>query len=61
MLSERRIGKNLKGIGKGILQEVENYIWNALERQITLYQANKMFERERDDLKLELHNKKEEI
>ncbi len=45
MLADRRLGKGLKGINKGILTEIENGIWPTLEREVTLYQLDKMYEK----------------
>jgi hypothetical protein len=43
LISERRLGKNLKGINKGLLSEIEGYIWQSLEREIALYHLDKMY------------------
>jgi hypothetical protein len=32
LIAERRLGKNLKGINKGLLTEIEGAIWQSLER-----------------------------
>lgn len=45
MLGERRLGKGLKGINKGILTEIENIIWQSLEREVSLYQLDKVYEK----------------
>jgi hypothetical protein len=37
LVAERRLGKNLKGINKGLLAEIEGYIWQSLERETSLY------------------------
>ncbi len=45
MLADRRLGKALKGINKGILTEIENTIWTSVEREVTLYQLDRMYEK----------------
>ena len=37
MQLERRLGKNLKGLNKGNLTEIENHIWGSIIREIELY------------------------
>lgn len=32
MMSDRRLGKNLKGMNKSNLTEIENGVWTVLER-----------------------------
>ena len=44
MLADRRLGKNLKGINKSIMQEIESSIWPTIEREVTLFQLNKIYE-----------------
>lgn len=40
MLADRRIGKNLKGINRDLLTEIENNMWANLEREVTLFKIN---------------------
>jgi hypothetical protein len=47
MLSERRLGKNLKGMNKSNLAEIENTIWSSLEREVSLYQNEKAYSRQK--------------
>jgi hypothetical protein len=37
MLNERRLGKNLKGLNKSNLAEIETAIWKSLLREVELY------------------------
>ena len=32
MLADRRLGKNLKGMNKSLLSEIENSVWQGVER-----------------------------
>ena len=43
MLTDRRLGKNLKGINKSIMQEIETAIWQSIEREATLFQLNTIY------------------
>ena len=61
MLADRRLGKGLKGINKGILTEIENSIWTSIEREVTLYQLDRMYEKEKTSLEKELRERREEI
>lgn len=61
MLTERRIGKNLKGMNKSIMQEIEGAIWSTLEREITLYQLNKMYYLEKEELERQLADRRIQI
>ena len=54
MLAERRLGKSLKGINKGILTEIEGLIWTTVEREVSIYQLDKMYEKEKTALQTEL-------
>jgi hypothetical protein len=45
MLNERRLGKNLKGLNKSNMVEIENYIWKSLLREAELYKNEKEFNR----------------
>ena len=61
LLAERRIGKNLKGMNKDLLQEIENSIWVTLEREVALYQLEHMYQKQRGELEDELKRRKQEI
>lgn len=37
MLNERRLGKNLKGMNKSNMVEIEGVIWSSLSREIEIY------------------------
>lgn len=37
MLNDRRLGKNLKGLNKSNMVEIENCIWKSLLREAELY------------------------
>jgi hypothetical protein len=37
MMAERRLGKNLKGMNKSNLLEIENALWSVIEREACLY------------------------
>lgn len=41
MLNERRLGRNLKGLNKSNLAEIETAIWKTLTREIDLYKNEK--------------------
>lgn len=61
MLAERRLGRGLKGINKGILTEIENLIWTTLEREVSLYQLDKLYNKEKTALQTELQQRRREI
>lgn len=37
MMADRRLGKNLKGMNKANLNEIENSVWAVIEREASLY------------------------
>lgn len=37
MLADRRLGRNLKGMNKSNLLEIESALWPSLEREVLLY------------------------
>jgi hypothetical protein len=45
MISERRLGKNLKGLNKSNLAEIEAAVWQSLTREVDLYKNEKEFYR----------------
>lgn len=61
LLAERRLGKNLKGINRGILAEIENLVWHSIEREVALYQLNKLYEQEKSCLEQQLQARQLEI
>jgi len=61
MFGERRLGKKLKGMNKSILTEIENGIWNALEREFNLYKLNLKYETEKNKLKEDIESRKNEL
>lgn len=50
MLSDRRLGKNLKGMNKANLQEIENGLWSIIERESNLYINELEYERQKKQL-----------
>jgi hypothetical protein len=36
-MAERRLGRNLKGMNKSNLIEIENEIWGVIDREANLY------------------------
>ncbi len=38
MINDRRLGKNLKGMNKSNLVEIENLVWTVVDREMSLYQ-----------------------
>ena len=61
MMSDRRLGKNLKGMNKSNLAEIENSIWNIVEREASLYQNELDYTRQKQQLKTDLQRRKEEL
>lgn len=55
MMSDRRLGKNLKGMNKSNLTEIENMIWSVVEREANLYKTEIAYSQHKqqliDDLK----------
>ena len=50
MIHERRLGKNLKGLNKSNLIEIENHIWSSLQREVELYLNEKSYEQGKKEL-----------
>jgi hypothetical protein len=59
MLYERRLGKNLKGMNKDNLSEIENNIWGSLLREIDLYKNEMEFYRDKEQLEATLAQHKQ--
>jgi hypothetical protein len=61
MIAGRRLGKNLKGMNKSNLAEVENAVWPIVEREASLYIGELDYQRQRKALMGELNSRKEEL
>ena len=61
MLNERRLGKNLKGLNRSNLAEIEGCVWKSLLREVDLYTNEKEFTRGKEALQATLAKRKEEI
>lgn len=59
MLYERRLGKNLKGMNKDNLAEIENNIWGSLLREFDLYKNEMEFYRDKEQLEASLAQHKQ--
>lgn len=60
-MGDRRLGKNLKGMNKSNLQEIENGVWNIIEREASLYLAEIDYNRQRKVLMGEINARKETL
>ncbi len=47
MIKDRRLGKNLKGMNKSNLAEIENLVWTVVDREMSLYQNELDFTRQK--------------
>lgn len=61
MMTDRRLGKNLKGMNKSNLIEIENNIWNIIEREASLYLGELDYQRQKKQLMGELTSRKKEL
>lgn len=61
MMSDRRLGKNLKGMNKSNLAEIEGIIWNIIEREANLYLNEIEYERQKKQLENDLRVRKEQL
>ncbi len=61
MISDRRLGKNLKGMNKSNLNEIENGIWGIVEREANLYHNDLDYTRQKQQLQADLKRRKEEL
>ena len=60
-MAERRLGRNLKGMNKSNLVEIQNAIWNIVEREASLYNNDLEYERQRKQLETDLKHRKEQL
>lgn len=51
MVDDRRLGRNLKGMNRANMMEIENAAWSAIIREIDLYKNNKLYKKNREALK----------
>lgn len=61
MLSDRRLGRNLKGMNKSNMTEIENSIWSSIDREIQLYQNGLEYNKEKESLQEMLRVRKLQI
>lgn len=61
MMNDRRLGRNLKGMNKSNLVEIENAIWSTVEREANLYQNDLDYTRQKQQLSADLRRRKEEL
>ena len=50
MINDRRLGRNLKGMNRANMIEIENAGWSAILREIDLYKNNKQYKQNREVL-----------
>ena len=50
MINDRRLGRNLKGMNRANMMEIENAGWSAIIREIDLYKNNKQYKKNREVL-----------
>ncbi len=50
MVDDRRLGRNLKGMNRANMMEIENAAWSAIIREIDLYKNNKLYKKNREAL-----------
>lgn len=50
MINERRLGRNLKGLNKANMMEIESAGWSAITREIDLYKNYKQYKKNREGL-----------
>lgn len=61
MMGDRRLGKNLKGMNKSNLAEVENTIWTVIEREANLYLNELEYTNKKKQLEHELRTRKQQL
>lgn len=61
MMGDRRLGKNLKGMNKSNLTEVENTIWTVIEREANLYLNELEYTNKKKQLEHELRTRKQQL
>lgn len=60
-MGDRRLGKNLKGMNKSNLAEVENTIWTVIEREANLYLNELEYTNKKKQLEHELRTRKQQL
>lgn len=60
-MGDRRLGKNLKGMNKSNLTEVENTIWTVIEREANLYLNELEYTNKKKQLEHELRTRKQQL
>lgn len=58
MMTDRRLGRNLKGMNKSNLVEIENIIWPTVEREANLYHNDLDYTRQKQQLSTDLRRRK---
>jgi hypothetical protein len=61
MMTDRRLGRNLKGMNKSNLNEIENGIWSIVEREAALYLNHLDYTRQKEQLWQDLRRRKVEL
>lgn len=61
MMADRRLGKNLKGMNKSNLVEVENCICSVIEREANLYLNELEYTNKKKQLENDLKIRKEQL
>ena len=61
MMSERRLGRGLKGMNKSNLLEIENSVWPIIEREASLYQTQLTYQHHKKHLQDHLQKRREEL
>lgn len=61
MMTDRRIGKNLKGMNKSNLNEIEQAVWTVIDRELSLYHNELEYNRHRTLLKADLSLRKQQL
>ncbi len=60
-MSDRRLGRGLKGMNKSNLVEIENAVWSTVEREATLYLHELEYTRQKQQLSADLKRRREEV
>ncbi len=60
-MADRRLGRNLKGMNKSNLVEIENSIWGIVEREGSLYVNQMEYVRQKKQLEHDLNARKEQL
>ncbi len=48
-MSKGRVGADLKGINKGILQQIDGQTFNLIEKEYNLYKCKKDYEQQKNN------------